>query len=234
MELVSVPPIASPLRELGSSPFSFYPPIVNIEHNEWIFRRATWSEIHVLNTKTSEELAIPRHFVGEVSLIAEPVIIVGLTKEIEYREGVVYPYIRRVIEMPRAVNDTRRPRMQQPVPGPAPVVGIRVEPEARSRSLFGTIAAGLLACMALVTVFRDGAITSRLLARQATHVDLPFTAQDDYDSIVRRIGFPARDEWQAGTRRLWYPRHSFTLILAPRYTSAIDANGRIIHSVRTR
>src|SRR5262249_51935790 len=134
---------------------------------------------------------------------------------------------------PRAVNDTRRPRMQQPLPGPAPVVGIRVEPETRSRNFFGTIAAGLLACMALVTVFRDGAVTSRLLARQsAAHVDLPFTVQDDYASSVRRIGPPAHDEWQGGTRRLWYPRHAFTLILAPRYTRAVDTNGRVIHSVR--
>src|SRR5262249_21414220 len=114
--MVPVPPIASPLRELGSSPFSFYPPIVNVEHNEWIFRRATWSEIHVVNTKTSEELAIPRHFVGEVSLVGEPVIIVGLTKEIEYREGAVYPYVRRVIEMPRAGKGTPRMR-RQPPPG---------------------------------------------------------------------------------------------------------------------
>src|SRR5206468_127541 len=108
----------------------------------------------------------PRHFVGEVSMIAEPVIIVGLTKEIEYRQGAVYPHVRRVLEMPLAVNDSRRMRFQPP-PGLAPVVGIRVEPESRSRNFFGAIAAGMLACMALVTVFRDGAITSRLLARQS-------------------------------------------------------------------
>jgi hypothetical protein len=231
--VVPVPPIASPLSELGSSPFSFYPPIVNIEHNEWIFRRATWSEIQVINTKTSEELAIPRHFVGEVSMIAEPVIIVGLTKEIEYRQGVVYPHVRRVIEMPLAVNDSRRPRIQQS-PGPAPVVGIRVEPERRSRSIFGTIAAGLLACMALVTVFRDGAITSRLLARQGTtRIDLPFTRVDNYESIVRRIGPPVRDYTQSGTRRLWYPQRSATLLLKDdHYAGALDTSGRVIHSVR--
>ena len=73
---MSVPPIASPLSQLGRAPFSFYPPIVGVEHNEWIFRRATWNEIEVINTKTSQELAIPRHFVGEVSLVGEPVVIV--------------------------------------------------------------------------------------------------------------------------------------------------------------
>ncbi len=232
MELVSVPPIASPLSELGSSPFSFYPPIVNIEHNEWIFRRATWSEIQVINTKTAEELAIPRHFVGEVSLIAEPVIIVGLTKEIEYREGAVYPHVRRVLEMPRAVNDVRRVRTQAK-PGPAPVVGIRVEPEPRSRNIFGTIAASLLACMALVTVFRDGAITSRLLARQnAARAGFAFTQQDDYDSVVHRIGPPTRDETENGIRRLSYSHLGVTVILNPRYAATIDQSGRVIHSIR--
>jgi hypothetical protein len=233
---VSVPPITSPLGQLGSSPFSFYPPIVHIEHNEWIFRRATWSEIQVMNTKTSEVLSIPRHFVGEVSLIGEPVVIVGLIKEIEYRAGAVYPHVRRVIEMPLAVNDSRRPRASQ-TPHPAPVVGIRVESGIRSRSIIGSIAAGLLACMAFVTVFRDGAITSRLLARQsAARVDLPFTAQDDYESIVKRFGAPAEDQTTRNYRRLWYPKQSFALILVgrdhPRYAGAFDANGRVIHSVR--
>ncbi|MBZ5601875.1 MAG: hypothetical protein LAO79_06185 [Acidobacteriia bacterium] len=232
---MSVPPIASPLSQLGRAPFSFYPPIVGVEHNEWIFRRATWNEIEVINTKTSEELAIPRHFVGEVSLIGEPVLIVGLIKEIEYREGAVYPYVRRVIEMPRAVNDWRRVRAPQP-PGPAPVVGIRVESGRRSRNWIYSIAAGLLACMAVVTVFRDSAITSRLLARQsAGRIELPFTAQDDYDSIVRRIGPPAEDRWGRNHRRLWYPEHAFALILAgrdhPHYAGAVDANGHVIHSV---
>jgi len=234
---VSVPPIKSPLGELGSAPFSFYPPILNVERNEWIFRRATWNEIQVVNTKTSEELSIPRHFVGEVSLVSEPVIIVGLTKEIEYRAGAVYPHVRRVIEMPRAVNGAPRLRMAAPAQ-PAAVVGIRVESEKRSRSVIGTITAGLLACMALVTVFRDSAITSRLLARQSsTRAALPFTAHDDYESIVARIGPPANDDRLGGDyRRLSYPQHSFALILVgrdhPRYAGALDSNGHVIHSVR--
>ncbi|HWZ31426.1 MAG TPA: hypothetical protein VNX18_08850 [Bryobacteraceae bacterium] len=237
---MSVPAIASPLGQLGSCPFSFYPPIVNVEHNAWIFRRATWSEIQVMNTKTSEELWIPRHLVGEVSMVGEPVVIVGLIKEIEYRAGAVYPHIRRVLEMPRAVNESPRPSAPQSV-GPALVVGIRVESRSRTRTVMGSIAAGLLACMAFVTVFRDGAVTSRWLARQAAaRVDLPFSAQDDYESVVARLGPPAGDEWRssggAQYRRLWYPRHSYTVILTgrdhPRYAGAVDASGRVIHSVR--
>ncbi|SRR5579883_28338 len=233
---MAVPPIASPLGQLGSSPFSFYPPILGIERNEWIFRRATWNEIQVMNTKTSEEVWIPRHFVGEVSMVGEPVVIVGLTKEIECRQGIVYPHVRRVIEMPRAVNGPLRPRSARPS-RPAAVVGIRVESGKRPRGWIGSIAAGLLACMAFVSVFRDSAITSRLLSRQSSpHLNLPFTAQDDYDSIVRRLGPPATDDWRRDTRRLWYPQRSFAVILTgrghPTYARAVDANGNVIHSVR--
>ena len=146
-----VPPIPPPFDQLGHTPFSFYPPIVNIEHNEWVFRRATWSEIQVMNTKTSDELWVPRRFIGAVSLIGEPVMIVGLVKEVEHKAGALYPHVRRVIEMPRAVNDSPRPYARIPEPvRPAPVVGIRLESGARSRAMLGAVAAGILACVAVV------------------------------------------------------------------------------------
>lgn len=232
---VPVAPIPAPFDQLRSSPFSFYPPIVNVEHNEWTFRRATWTEVEVMNTKTSEQIWIPRHFVGELSLVAEPVILVGLVKELEYREGAVYPHVRRVIEMPRAVNGSPRTR----APQPAAVVGIRVESPRRGRNMLATFAAGILACLAVVTVFRDGVVTSRLL--RSTHVDLPFTAADDYDSVVARLGPPGGDEWRSAGdvryRRLWYPREGFAVILVggshPHYGGAVDSGGRVLHAVRS-
>ena len=45
MKAVSVPPIPSPLDQLGRRSFSFYPAIVNIEHNEWVVRRTSWSDV---------------------------------------------------------------------------------------------------------------------------------------------------------------------------------------------
>ena len=105
---MSIPPIPPPLDHLGVRSFSFYPAILNIEHNEWLFRKATWSEILVHNVKTNEELWIPRRFLGEISRIEDPVVIVGLVKELEFRMGAVWPYQRRVIEMPIAVGDTVR------------------------------------------------------------------------------------------------------------------------------
>ena len=108
--------------------------------------------MHVLNTKTQQEVWVPRHLVGEVSLIEEPVRIVGLIKELEYKDGALLPHRRRVLEMPRAVNDSHRPFMRHIEPGQlAPVEEIRVDGgfrARRSRRILGWIAAGLLAMIA--------------------------------------------------------------------------------------
>src|SRR5450755_1348678 len=98
------PPIPPSLDHLATRPFSFYPPIVNIEHNEWLFRKATWSEILVVNCRSGAEAWIPRRFVGEVARIEDPVLIVGLNRELELKSGMVVPFQRRIIEMPMAVG----------------------------------------------------------------------------------------------------------------------------------
>ena len=68
---MSLPPVPPPLEQLGHRPFSFYPAILNVEHNEWLYRRATWSEVLVQNTKTNEEIWVPRRFFGEISLVSD-------------------------------------------------------------------------------------------------------------------------------------------------------------------
>src|SRR5881394_3348512 len=118
------PPIPPTLDHLVTRPFSFYPAIVGIQHNEWLFRKANWSEILVLNCKSGAEIWISRRYIGEVSRVDDPVLIVGLNRELEYKAGMVVPYQRRVIEMPVAVGGS------VPVAGGrperAPIVGIRV------------------------------------------------------------------------------------------------------------
>ena len=84
------------LENLGDRSFSFYPAILDIEHNEWRLQRSTWSEILVINTKSGQELWIPRRFVGEVVSVEQPVEIVGLRKELEYKAGAVWPRERRL------------------------------------------------------------------------------------------------------------------------------------------
>jgi hypothetical protein len=152
---VAAPLIPTPLDQIGRRPFLFYPAIVGIEHNEWTLRRVSSSEVQVINTKTFEELWIPRRFLGEVSAIEDPFIIAGLVKELEYKGGAVLPHRRRVIEMPRAVNASvsRAPGSGEAPAAPlklAPVIGIRVEsgPSSRTgRRLLTWIVASILACV---------------------------------------------------------------------------------------
>src|SRR5215831_16060804 len=156
---MAIPPIPPPLESLGSRPFSFYPAILNIEHNEWIYSKATWSEILVINAKTGQQLWIPRRFLGELSRIDDPVVIVGLLKELEYRGGAVWPYQRRVLQMPLAVNDAPR-STPAPKAEPAPVIGIRVEStESRLGRLIAiALACGTVACILVVMLSREGGI----------------------------------------------------------------------------
>jgi hypothetical protein len=147
---VAVPSIPPPFDQIGRRAFSFYPAIVGIEHNEWTLRRVTWTEVEVINSKSSQELVIPRQFVGEISAIEEPFLIAGLIKELEYRAGMVLPHRRRVIEMPRAVNGATDPVYERRCV-PAAVVGIRLdEPKSgRAKRLVRWVVAGILTCVTL-------------------------------------------------------------------------------------
>jgi hypothetical protein len=240
---MSIPPVPPPLEHLGARPFSFYPAILNIEHNEWLFRKATWSEILVHNVKTNEEFWIPRRFLGEISLVEDPVVIVGLVKELEYRSGAVLPHQRRVIEMPVAVGD--RPHAPAARPAPAPVVGIRLEPGAESRIgrlILGTLMAGVVGTLGVVMVTREGAPRARVIYPNSDSALLDLTARDDYYSLVAKLGSPAEDHsiTKAGDlefRSLWYPQRSYYVILmgaernSLRYIGAMDKDWKLVHSV---
>jgi hypothetical protein len=243
---MSLPPI-SPLEHLGNRPFSFYPPILNIEHNEWFFRRGTWSEILVVNSRSQEEIWIPRRFLGEISQIEDPVVIVGLVKELEYKAGAVWPHQRRVIPMPVAVGD--RPRtMGQPSESPAPVIGIRTQSVTDSRmgKLVGfTLLVGAVASFVAVSVFRVGTLKPRVVYQGSDSGYLELTHDDDYWAVVRKLGPPAEDRWQSETgaiqfRSLSYPQRGYFIILmgetrpGARYIGTVDANWNAIHDVPLR
>jgi hypothetical protein len=237
---MSVPPVPPPLEELGQRPFSFYPAIVGIEHNEWLYGKATWSEISVTNRKTGIELYIPRVYVGELSSIEEPVAIVGLNKELEYKAGAVVPHIRRVIQMPRAVNDAA-PRMESP-PRLAQVVGIRTEPKSDSsigRLLLAVTAVAVIGVVAVVALFQGG--SRRVSYSAVLQSDIQFTSSDDYFSVVNRLGPPAEDRWRSAQgelqyRLLGYPKLNINVILMgsersrARYIGQFDRHWRVIHS----
>lgn len=240
------PHIPTPIDQLAHRRFSFYPAIANVEHNEWLFRRLEWDGIQVMNTKTQEELWIPRRFLGGVASTEEPVVIVGLLKDLEYREGEIVPLVRRVIEMPRAVNDVARPLSALPRPTQlAPVVGIRLESEDRrssGRAVLPKVALGLLVCVVGLAMVRDNPWSTRArFFAPAPRVPLPFTAGDDYLSIVSRLGRPASDRTRAVSggelHLLRYPDRGYALAIfgldrdSARYLGAVGRGGRILHSV---
>jgi hypothetical protein len=240
---MSIPPIPPPFDHLGVRSFSFYPAILNIEHNEWLFRKATWSEILVHNVKTNEELWIPRRFLGEISRVEDPVLIVGLIKELEYRTGAVLPYQRRVIQMPVAVGE-RPHTAAAPRPQPAPVVGIRLEPGAESRIgrlILGTLMVGVLGTLGVVMVTREGTLRPRVTYANKDTAFLDLTARDDYYSIVNKLGPPAQDHstkpGDLEFRSLWYPQRSYYVILMGtehnnlQYIGAKDKDWNLVHSV---
>ena len=215
------PVIPPPLEALRSRPFSFYPAILNMEHNKWQYRKATWSDVLVVNARTGQEIWIPRRFLGEISRIEDPVVIVGLLKELEYREGAVWPYQRRVIEMPIAVGATGRPPSPEPRNGPAPVVGIRLESNNEShlfRMIGGALVLGIVAAYVAVTFYRDSVLRPRSVYVAKEHGGPALTVEDDYDAVVRRMGAPANDRWVTADggkryRELWYPERGWTIVL---------------------
>jgi hypothetical protein len=230
---MSLPPMSS-LEHLGNRAFSFYPPILNLENNEWFFRRASWAEILVMNSRSKEEIWIPRRFLGEISQIEDPVVIVGLVKELEYRAGAVWPHQRRVIEMPIAVGERTR---TLPPPGDrlAPVIGIRTPSVTDSRvgKLVGfTILVGVVASFVAVNVLRQ-------VALKPPYLEL--ASGDDYAVVVRKLGPPAEDHWQTETaaqfRSLWYPQRGCFVILMgdagsnARYIGAMDTGWKPMHWV---
>jgi hypothetical protein len=223
-----LPPEA--LGDLQNGPFSFYPPIVGIEHNEWQLRSATWTEVHVINTRTKDELWIPRHFLGEVARIEAPVTIVGLLRELEYREGALLPHRRRVIEMPRAVNGAVpvAPAAADELRRPAPVVVIRTEipPPSRGHRLFrGSVALSILACVAAGFILRE--LHPHYSAAWSSHArPVELTPKDNYRSVLQKLGRPVSDQWLRTAdgheyRRLLYPQLGIAVILkGPTHPSA--------------
>jgi hypothetical protein len=236
-------PVPPSVEQLGERPFSFYPAIIGVDHNEWAFRRATWSEMLVVNRTTKQEVWIPRRLIGEVSRIDEPVVIIGLIKELELKGGMVIPHERRVIEISRALNDIPRPAEAPAVPHTAPVVGIRLEPGAESRvgrMLLTVIAIGILLCIGVIAVLSWG--SRHVVYQPVVQNDLGFSTNDDYFSVVNKLGPPVEDKWRSDQgelqyRRLSYPHQGVSIILMGsdrkdmHYVGAMDKDWHVVHSI---
>jgi len=126
------------------------------------------------------------------------------------------------------------------------VVAIRAESNSDSRFwrvLRGSVATGILACVAVMFVVRDAHLGTRFGWTSATPRLPNFNQWDDYSSVVKKLGSPTSDRWvqsgfgSGGYRRLWYSRKGVTLILAgsspdnARYAGTLNRDGEIIQSV---
>ncbi|MEO8596276.1 MAG: hypothetical protein ABI759_23360 [Candidatus Solibacter sp.] len=234
------PPIPPQLDHLGTRPFSFYPPIIGVEHNEWLYRKASWSEILVVNCKSSEELWLSRRFVGEVSRVDDPVLIVGLTRELELKSGMVVPFQRRVIEMPVAVGGNPAVATAAERPEPGLIVGIRMS-SAQDKRVFRLIGTAVTAAI-LLYVFAVTLSRQRVVYTTKDQTFLGLTARDDRTEVVLKLGEPATDHWQSETGTLQYealnyPDRKVTIILmgpdrkSVKYVGTMDQNWKAIHSV---
>jgi hypothetical protein len=239
------PPIPPSLEHLIARPFSFYPPIVNVEHNEWLFRKATWSEIQVLNCRSGAEVWISRRYVGEVARIEDPVLIVGLSRELELKSGMIVPYQRRILEMPVAVGG--------PVPignrnEPAPVVGIRLEPSDRRIVKLILVAVVTLVALSIMAIgfTHVGELRQKnpvFVGRDHSYLGL--NSRDDFFSVTQKLGAPPTTDnpREIGTilyRSLGYPDRGYTVILMGRdkgsmtYIGTMDQNWRPLHSINSQ
>jgi hypothetical protein len=239
------PPLPPALEHLAARPFSFYPPIVGVEHNEWRYRKGTWSEILVLNCGTEEEVWIPRRFIGEVSRTDDPVLIVGLTRELEYKAGAVWTFQKRVLQMPPAAPSLVKPAEESAAePKPAPVVGIRLEPSDKRvfRLIVIALAVAIGMYMVAMNLNRIGDLRQRnVVFTAADQSFLDLKARDTYSGIVAKLGQPGQDRSQeVGTihyRALAYPDRRYTVILmgpdreTAHYIGVMDDNWKPMHSV---
>ncbi len=230
------------LQKFAGRPFSFYPPILNIEHNEWTYQEGSWSEVRVRNTKTGQELWIPRRYLGEVSQVDEPVMIVGLEQELEYAAGMVAPHRRRVIEIPAAGKPAGNAASAalETIPPPS---GPSLTERRIQRLILFTLALAVFAAFLVTLLTRGRESGGRVAYEPVLQADLSLTAEDDYFAVVRKLGEPARDRWKPGAgerqfRALDYPELGVTVILmgadrdSARYIGAKDRQWRTVHSVK--
>lgn len=243
-------PIPAPFDQLGERPFSFFPAIIGIEHNEWNCTGATWSEAQVVNAKSGQELWIPRAWVGELSRIDQPVAIIGLKRELEFRMGGIWPYERRILEMPKPLM---RPGggTEEPANEPRPESGLlgaagRLDSNERriGRLILIALLIGVGACAIVIALYRGRNSAENVTFTGILQTNLGLTASDDYFAIVRKLGTPGEDKWRAAAgqgdmqfRVLRYPERKMSVILMARdqkdalYIGAVDLEWRVIDSV---
>jgi hypothetical protein len=197
--------------------------------------------MQVLNTKSNEELWIPRKYVGEISKVDEPVMIVGLLKELEYKAGMLWPYERRVLEMPRSTATALTDN--GPLPPPPGPRRSASSPESHIGRLIAiALLIGLVACVVVVGVFRSGVMRPKVVFTAKDQSFLELNRDDGYFEITQKLGKPAEDRWRPGAgelrfRLLLYPERGYGAVLMgteennAKYIGCVDRNWHVVHAV---
>lgn len=194
--------------------FTFQPPILNVEHNEWRVRKTTGPEVLVTNLKSDLEVWIPKRLIAGISGPDDPLLTVTLSKVLEYKAGVLRPCERRVVEMPATQE-----RGFTDIPG-------WTAPGSRGHQRAAALGVALLACLVIAGLFRLAAV------RRGGQGVEALTARDDYASVVRRLGPAAAESDRPPYRVLWYPERSrYVVLLDARYIGALDSSWRVAHHV---
>ncbi len=220
---MSTPP-APPHAELLDRPFSFYPPISGIENNEWRLVEATWSDMLVRNTQEDLQLSIPRRYFGGISETDKPVMIVGLTQELEFKTGAIWPMKRTLLKMPPPAPMTR-PSGPPSEPDPSEPKGLSaimgLGGSGTDSKMTNMIAVSFLSLMVLTAIV--WAVIKFSPATKPTYVAkdqdyLGLTKDDDSFSVIRRLGQPSEDRWKPNSgelqyRAMVYRARGYTIIL---------------------
>jgi hypothetical protein len=229
-------PEVTAIDELGERHFSFYPAILNVEHNEWVVRELKWSEILIANCRTNQELWIPRRYVGDVATVGDPFTIVGLQKELEYKAGTVWPHERRLLKMPPNVSKTYSAGSEQKPP--SMFSRLARGPEMKVGRLVGGVVIISLVAILAVVAFALRPVRFHGVEQYA----LSLSGEDDYLSVVRKMGTPSEDRWRSNTGELQYRLLRFkdkpySLILMgadrekARYIGAMNGDWKPVDSV---
>ena len=240
------PPLPPAFEQLESREFSFFPAIVGIEHNLWKFQQANWSEVLVANCKTGAEMWVPRRYIGDAST-EEPIAIVGLTREFEYKGGMLCPHQKRLVKMPPAIaSGFGAPEGDDPA---ARRAAKRVRLEPSDVGVLKLVAVALGCAMLFYVVAVNFQRIKEWRPRRVVYTVkdqgfLELTARDDRFEIVQKLGDPRTDHSkEVGTifyESLTYPDRRYTVILmgsdvkSLAYVGTMDDNWRPVHFISLR
>lgn len=228
------------LDELADRRFSFYPTILNVEHNEWTLAKETWSEVLVANVAGGLEIWIPRTYLGSISNSDSPVLIVGLTRELEWKAGKIWPHQERLIEMPPRKAVAKAASVET---RPAPASRQSVAESSAGRLLMAALGVGLLATLFAVMWAFDSLRSPLdiLFPTDTTTADqryLGVAGTDSYADVLEKVGVPETEQWISKPAAaiqfqvLTYSSRSYFLILMgpsreqARYIGAIHVPSR--------